>query len=99
MAALIILVVTIIVSVVGLSSPRVIERALLRPYQVAHGSGYPGLLTSGFVHAVKYYPAGATTNSEAGVTKLAARYGKAVAISGASPPRPSTRTRRQSATA
>jgi len=25
---------------------------------------------SGFVHAVKYYPAGATTNSEAGVTKL-----------------------------
>ncbi len=25
---------------------------------------------SGFVHAVKYYPAGATTNSEAGVTQL-----------------------------
>jgi dihydroorotase len=25
---------------------------------------------SGFVHAVKYYPAGATTNSEAGVTRL-----------------------------
>ena len=25
---------------------------------------------SGFVHAVKYYPAGATTNSDAGVTKL-----------------------------
>jgi membrane associated rhomboid family serine protease len=51
MAALIILVVTIIVSVIGLSSPRVIERSLLRPYQVAHGSGYAGLLTSGFVHA------------------------------------------------
>jgi dihydroorotase len=26
--------------------------------------------TSGFVHAVKYYPAGATTNSESGVTSL-----------------------------
>ena len=26
--------------------------------------------SSGFVHAVKYYPAGATTNSDAGVTKL-----------------------------
>jgi dihydroorotase len=26
--------------------------------------------TSGFVHAVKYYPAGATTNSESGVTDL-----------------------------
>jgi membrane associated rhomboid family serine protease len=51
MAALIILVVTIIVSVIGLSSPRVIERALLRPHQVAHGRGYAGLLTSGFVHA------------------------------------------------
>lgn len=51
MAALIILVVTIIVSVIGLSSRRVIERSLLRPYQVAHGTGYAGLLTSGFVHA------------------------------------------------
>lgn len=51
MAALIILVVTIIVSVIGLSSPRVIERSLLRPYQVANGTGYAGLLTSGFVHA------------------------------------------------
>jgi membrane associated rhomboid family serine protease len=52
MAALIILVVTIIVSVIGLSSPRVIERSLLRPYQVVHAkSGYAGLLTSGFVHA------------------------------------------------
>lgn len=51
MAALIILLVIIIVSVIGLSSPKVIERSLLRPYQVAHGTGYAGLLTSGFVHA------------------------------------------------
>jgi membrane associated rhomboid family serine protease len=50
-AALIILVAIIIVSVIGLSSPKVIERSLLRPYQVAHGTGYAGLLTSGFVHA------------------------------------------------
>jgi len=51
MAALVILVVTIIVSVSGFSSPKVIERSLLRPYLVARGSGYPGLVTSGFVHA------------------------------------------------
>jgi dihydroorotase len=30
---------------------------------------------SGFVHAVKYYPAGATTNSDSGVTDLARCYG------------------------
>jgi len=29
---------------------------------------------SGFVHAVKYYPAGATTNSQSGVTALARAY-------------------------
>jgi membrane associated rhomboid family serine protease len=51
MAALIILVVTLIVSVIGLASPRVIERCLLRPYLIARGTGYAGLLTSGFVHA------------------------------------------------
>ncbi|HWR75793.1 MAG TPA: dihydroorotase [Thiobacillus sp.] len=34
--------------------------------------------TSGFVHAVKYYPAGATTNSDSGVTELNKAY-KAIA--------------------
>ncbi|WP_018076794.1 dihydroorotase [Thiobacillus denitrificans] len=34
--------------------------------------------TSGFVHAVKYYPAGATTNSDSGVTELSRAY-KAIA--------------------
>ncbi|MHB0983739.1 MAG: dihydroorotase [Thiobacillus sp.] len=34
---------------------------------------------SGFVHAVKYYPAGATTNSDSGVTELAKAY-KAIAV-------------------
>ncbi len=29
---------------------------------------------SGFIHAVKYYPAGATTNSDSGVTELAKAY-------------------------
>lgn len=29
---------------------------------------------SGFVHAIKYYPAGATTNSDSGVTQLARAY-------------------------
>lgn len=51
MAALTILVATLVVSVIGLGAPRVIERSLLRPYLVARGSGYAGLLTSGFVHA------------------------------------------------
>jgi membrane associated rhomboid family serine protease len=51
MAALVILVVTIVVSVIGLASPRLIERSVLRPYLVARGTGYAGLLTSGFVHA------------------------------------------------
>jgi membrane associated rhomboid family serine protease len=51
MAALTILVVTIIVSVIGLSSPPFIARCLLIPYRVSHGGGYAGLITSGFVHA------------------------------------------------
>jgi membrane associated rhomboid family serine protease len=51
MATLIILVITIVVSVIGFAKPQVIERSLLRPYLVARGSGYAGLLTSGFVHA------------------------------------------------
>lgn len=35
---------------------------------------------SGFVHAVKYYPAGATTNSDSGVTELAKAYGAIAAM-------------------
>lgn len=33
-----------------------------------------GAKASGFVHAVKYYPAGATTNSDSGVTELTRAY-------------------------
>jgi dihydroorotase len=36
--------------------------------------------SSGFVHAVKYYPAGATTNSESGVTSLARVHGALAAM-------------------
>lgn len=35
---------------------------------------------SGFVHAVKYYPAGATTNSASGVTRLERAYGALAAM-------------------
>jgi membrane associated rhomboid family serine protease len=49
--AMIILVLTVIVSAIGLFSRKLIERAVLRPYQMAHGSGYATLLSSGFVHA------------------------------------------------
>ena len=51
MAALIILIITIVVSVIGLSSPKFLVRCLLIPFRVSHGSGYAGLITSGFVHA------------------------------------------------
>jgi membrane associated rhomboid family serine protease len=49
--AMIIMVLTIVISVIGLMSRQVIERAVLRPYAIAHGSGYATLLSSGFVHA------------------------------------------------
>jgi membrane associated rhomboid family serine protease len=50
-AATIILVLTLVISIIGLFSRKVIEKAVLRPYAVAHGSDYATLLTSGFVHA------------------------------------------------
>jgi membrane associated rhomboid family serine protease len=50
-AALIILALTVLVSVIGLFSRTVIEKAVLRPYVIAQGRDYATLLTSGFVHA------------------------------------------------
>jgi membrane associated rhomboid family serine protease len=47
----IILLLTILISLLGLLSPRFIGGALLRPYLIARGSNYETLLTSGFVHA------------------------------------------------
>ena len=51
MGALTILVVMLAASVIALLSPRLLERAVLRPYLIARGSGYWRLLTSGLVHA------------------------------------------------
>jgi membrane associated rhomboid family serine protease len=41
----------VIASVAGLLSPRLLARAVLRPYLIARGSDYWRLLTSAFVHA------------------------------------------------
>jgi membrane associated rhomboid family serine protease len=90
-AALTILVLTIIVSVIGLASPKVIERSLLRPYLVARGSGYAGLLTSGFVHAnvghlvfnlITFYSFGFPLERAIGSTRFVALYFSALLISG-----------------
>ena len=51
MGALTILVVMLAASVIALLSPRLLERAVLRPYLIARRSDYWRLLTSGFVHA------------------------------------------------
>jgi membrane associated rhomboid family serine protease len=51
MGALVLLLLIIAGSVLGFSSRALLERALLRPYQVARGQARSGLLTSGFVHA------------------------------------------------
>lgn len=51
MGTLTLLAMIIIVSVAGFARPSLIERSLLRPYPIARGSGYSGLLSSGFVHA------------------------------------------------
>jgi membrane associated rhomboid family serine protease len=49
-AAVVIMVVTIIVSLVGLKSPHVIEKTVLRPYWVTRRGEWERLITSGFVH-------------------------------------------------
>ena len=91
MAALLILIVTVIVSIAGLSSPKLIERSLLRPYQVARGSGYAGLLSSGFVHAnvghlvfnlITFYSFGFRLEQVIGSVRFVALYFSALLISG-----------------
>ena len=49
-AAAIILALTVVISLIGFSSRKVLEKAILRPYVVAQGKDYATLLTSGFVH-------------------------------------------------
>jgi membrane associated rhomboid family serine protease len=91
MAALTILIVTIVVSVIGLSSPKVIERSLLRPYLLARGSGYAGLITSGFVHAnvghmvfnlITFYSFGFPLERVIGSFRFVALYFSALLVSG-----------------
>ena len=50
-AAAIILTLIIVISVIGFLSRTVLLKALLRPYDIAHGREYATLVTSGFVHA------------------------------------------------
>jgi membrane associated rhomboid family serine protease len=50
-AATIILALTLLISIIGLFSRKLIEKAVLRPYAIAQGQDYATLLTSGFVHA------------------------------------------------
>jgi len=91
MAALTILIVTTLVSVIGFAAPKVIERSLLRPYQVARGSGYAGLVTSGFVHAnighmifnlITFYSFGFPLERAIGPLRLVSLYFSALLISG-----------------
>jgi len=49
-ASLVIMVITIIVSLIGLKSPQVIEKTVLRPYWVTRKGEWERLITSGFVH-------------------------------------------------
>ena len=50
-AALLIMIVTIAVSLIGLNQPRLIEKTMLRPYTLFRKREYEKLITSGFVHA------------------------------------------------
>jgi len=51
LATLILIVLIVAVTIAGFSSRTVVERTVLRPYQVARGKGYATLISSGFVHA------------------------------------------------
>jgi membrane associated rhomboid family serine protease len=50
-AALLILIVTVIVSLIGMKNPTFLARAMLRPYTLFRQREYEKLITSGFVHA------------------------------------------------
>ncbi|HVO48488.1 MAG TPA: rhomboid family intramembrane serine protease [Steroidobacteraceae bacterium] len=51
MVSLLILIAIVLISAAGLARPALIERAVLRPYLIAQGTGYARLVSSGFVHA------------------------------------------------
>jgi membrane associated rhomboid family serine protease len=77
--------------VIGLRSPKLIERSVLRPYLVARGTGYAGLLTSAFVHAnlghmvfnlITFYSFGFPLERAIGSVKFIVLYFGALLISG-----------------
>jgi membrane associated rhomboid family serine protease len=87
-----ILALTIIVSVAGLFYRKLIERAMLRPYFVARGTGYAGLVTSGFVHAdvghllfnlITFYSFAFPLERTIGTAKLVALYFTGLLVSNA----------------
>ena len=49
--AAVILALTLVVSLIGLSRPQLVDRLLLRPYRLTQGGEYHTLITSGLVHA------------------------------------------------
>jgi len=51
LGASVIFALTILISAIGLKSPRVIDRLILRPYRLVRNREYERLITSGFVHA------------------------------------------------
>jgi membrane associated rhomboid family serine protease len=86
-----ILALTIVVSLIGLFSPRLIERAMLRPYYVARRQGYAGLITSGFVHAdfghlafnlITFYSFAFPLERAIGTTKFVVLYFTGLVLSG-----------------
>lgn len=50
-AALLILLVTVVVSIIGMQRPQLLAWAMLRPYRLFRDRQYEKLITSGFVHA------------------------------------------------
>jgi membrane associated rhomboid family serine protease len=50
-AALLILIVTVVVSFIGLNQPAFLAKTMLRPYSLFRNREYEKLITSGFVHA------------------------------------------------
>jgi membrane associated rhomboid family serine protease len=81
--ALTILVLIVVASIAGLSSPRLLELAVLRPYLIARGSGYSRIVTSGFVHAglghlifnlITFYSFGFALERVMGTTKFVLLY-------------------------
>lgn len=78
-----ILLLTILISFLGLISPRFINATVLRPYRIARGSDYETLIMSGFVHAdlahlffnlFTFYSFGGSLEHQIGTTRFLLLY-------------------------